>query len=82
MKRFCLPYTKDMAILAEAEFKSWPVTGYTGYADIRRHVQSCHRCGLGNDVPIPRAEMKPTVVKVDGPFNRWQIDVVGPIGRW
>src|SRR5699024_8820021 len=44
--------------------------------DIKAHIQACHNCSVGKDVPIKKAEMKPTTDDVSGPFERWHVDVI------
>ena len=47
--------------------------------DIKAYIKACHRCAVGLNSVIPKAQMKPTVTEVSGPLQRWHFDVVGPL---
>ena len=49
--------------------------------DLKAHCKACHQCAIHQDVPFPKAEMKPTVTEVTTLFERWHVDVVGPLPR-
>src|SRR5699024_7391680 len=45
--------------------------------DIKAHCKACHDCAVNLDHTIPKAEMKPTVLEVSKPLERWHFDVIG-----